>query len=208
MIDGSWIRRGCILCVLLPAAPAAASVGGPDLARPLGWDPSAKEAYFAIDHNVESDVAATIVRLRLTGPDTARCEPLWWSKGSYDDSLYQARLRRLTRRLVPLQEQEETTVPYRVEIVSRDTFRTEWQGPFARYRVRGRFGHREGTVEAITYIDPGVRMIRYYYIRELDVGIGVFSFIGIPFEGGYEVQIPAIVPSKRGTRVLLQWVRE
>src|SRR5262249_45908712 len=115
-------------------------------------------------------------------------------------------MRRLTKKLVPLEEEPWTTIPGRVQIVSRDTFKTEWEGPYVRYHVRGVFGGLEGTVEAVAYVDPAVRMIRHYYVRELGVHIGVFSFIGIPFEGGYECQIPAIMPRKRGSRVLLEWI--
>ena len=202
------MRWAWIVCGISLASPAAATLGGPDLATPLGWDPTTKEAYFSIEHVGESGDAPTIVRLRLAGPDTAGCEPLWWSKGVEPDSTYDARLRRLTKKLRPLKEEPITTIPDLVQIVSMDTFKTEWQGPFARFRVRGQFRAGEGTVEAVTYIDHAVRMLRYYYVPELRAHIGLFSFIGIPWESGYECQIPAIVPQRRGSHILLQWHRE
>jgi len=148
---------------------------------------------------------ATIVRLKLDAPDTTGCQPVWWSKqASYGDSLYDGRLRRLTKKLLALKEVTQTTIPDLPEILSKDTLMTTWSGPFERYHVRMRF-RTEGTVEAITYRDPSVRMIRYYYFPELKVGVGLFSFVGIPDESAYELQIPAILPMSRGSHVLLQW---
>src|SRR5262245_33288331 len=121
------MRWALIACGVLLASPAAASLGGPDLTSPLGWDPTTKEAYFSIEHVGESGYAPTIVRAKLAGPDTAACEPLWWTKSVYGDSVYDARLRRLMKKLSPLKEVVVTTIPDLVEIVSMDTFRTEWQ---------------------------------------------------------------------------------
>ena len=200
-------RRILLACTLSAAcvAIAGATVGGPDLARPLGWDRSTKEAYFAIDHYGESGNAATIVRLRLSGPDTVACEPLWWSGGVLEDSTYKARFRRLMKKLSPLKEEFVTTVPGGFQIIKADTLKQFYT--FARYHVSARFSVGSGSVEAVTYRDPSLRMVRYYFVPELGVGIGVFSFIGIPYEVGYEVQLPARVPADWGSRILLEWKR-
>src|SRR5262249_43856835 len=163
-----------------------------DLAHPMGWDPSTKEAFFSIEHGGESGEAPTVVRVRLADPDTAGCEALWWSKAAQPDSTYDARWKRLTKKLVPPQEEAYQTIPYLTEIVSQDTFKTEWQGPFVRFHVSAGFGGWEGRVEAIAYRDPSIRMLHVYYVKEAGVSIGIFSFVGIPWESAYEVQIPAV----------------
>lgn len=114
----SWIASVAVLA----AGPAWATLGGPDLTRPLGWDPKTKEAYFAIGHQGEGAQNATIVKLSLAGPDTAGCRPMWWSKQSYEgmDSLYEGRLRRLMKKLVPLKEESATTIAWYPEAVVVD----------------------------------------------------------------------------------------
>lgn len=203
-------RIGCIgfLGVILLVQLAGASTGGADLCAPLGWDRATKEAFFAIRHKGESGLPPTVVRLRLGGPDTVGCDRLPWSTGSGLDSTYNTRLRQLTRKLTPLEEDPWTTMPSLPQIASRESLVAIGDGRYTRYRVSARFGGRDGTIEAITYVDPTVRMVRHYSFRELQMSIGVFSFIGIPSEGGYEVQVPAVIPSKRGTRTVLQWMPE
>jgi hypothetical protein len=204
----SLARMLCLsLLWLLAVEPAAASLGGPDLCEALGWDRATKEAYFAIHHVGDSGLPPTVVRLRLDGPDTVGCQPLAWSKGA-GDSTYQANRRQLTRKLTPLVEYQWTTMPSLAQVVSRDSLARAGDGRYTRYRARAFFAGHEGTVEAITYVDPSVRMIRAYHVPEVGVMIGVFSFLGIPYEGGYEVQVPALVPSKRGSRIVLQGFRE
>jgi hypothetical protein len=185
------------------SVPAFASHGGPGLAEPLGWDPRSKEVYFRILHADESGDAPSILRVSLDD-SVGRFETLPWAKRANQDSTYELRLDQLQRKLRPLQEIRETTIPAVQQVLVLDSLERCGQ-MWPRYRVRVRWfnGACEGWVEAITYRDPSVRMIRLYRIPDRNDLIGVFSCLGIPCETGYEVQMPALLPRRWGSIVAL-----
>lgn len=188
------------------ALPALATVGGPDLADCLGWEPDSQVVYFRIIGVDESGDAPTIVRLRLNG--SRRFEPLWWSVHTVEDSTYKKRLGRVRRSLKPLREMPWTSVAENFAILSSDTTTMYFQ-TWHRYRVRASWfnGVCEGGVEATTYREPSLRLLRFYPVPGGDESIGVFSYIGLPTESGYEVQVPILIPRDRDTVVVLKDLR-
>ena len=189
------------LMVAATPSPAFATTGGPELVRPLGWNPSSGAVFFSVVHVGESGNAPTILRLTL-GSSANTFEPLGWSDGADDDSTYRANLRRLTRPLRRLPELWTTTIPQDHEVAALDTLRDD-SGEWPRFRVRVRWfnGACDGWVEAVTYLDPSLRMIRLYQMPGRTDRIGVFSFVGVRTEFGYERQVPVLLPRDRNAVV-------
>lgn len=183
------------------ASSARASLGGPEVAHPLGWDPVEQRAYFLIAGLNESGLPVGIVSFAPGGPPLGTVLP--WSAGPAD-STYQRKLRSLKQRLRALTEEPIPTVLYG-EIVRQDSlvaFGTTW--PRFRVSVRGAAHLFNGTLEVTTIGDPEVRVIRRYVVPKV-MSIGIVSFRGLPFEWGYEVQVPAVLP---GDRKALRIVRD
>ena len=123
--------------------------------------------------------------------------------------MYRARLKTTTRGLKPLREQLTTTIPQISQVVLLDTLRNAG-GSWPRYRTSVRWfnGVCEGRVTAVTFLDPSLRMIRLYLVPGSDRLIGVFSFLGIPWEVGYEVQVPILLPARDSVVVAERsWIR-
>jgi hypothetical protein len=187
------ITRGMLALSLpiLAVHPAAGSTGGPELAEALGWDGSSGAVYFAIHHCDESGRAPTIVRLPAQGAVRSFEVQAWSKEGDPSDSTYRARMRQLQKRLRPLKETLSTSVAQRHEVAQLDSLKN-FSGTWGRFRVHVSWfdGLCEGTVEAITYRDPSLRMIHLYEVPGRNERIGVFSYTGLPYEVGYEVQWP------------------
>ena len=111
-------------------------------------------------------------------------------------------MRKLTRSLAPLRELPSTTIPQEAKVAVLDTLENAY-GHWPRYRVRVSWfnGVCEGWVETIVYRDTSVRMIRLFQVPGRKELIGVFSFRGIPTEGGYEKQVPVALPRDRNAIV-------
>lgn len=194
VIGATTLAGLVIACLGLFTRPAAASVGGPELSEPMGYDPRTHDVYFKQLHWNESDVRSTVVRLR-PGHGPRLFEPVAWSIGEDEDSTYKARVAALARRLKPLRTWTWGTIPGSVTIAPADTverFGERW----ARYRVSvGWFeGAALGTIHVVTYRDPTVRIVRWYAIPGSKEAIGVVSFVGVATEMGYESQVPVVVP--------------
>jgi hypothetical protein len=188
------IATGIAACSAL--APACASTGGPELSEPMGYDPRTHEVFFKQIHWNEGGYRPAVYRLRQ-GHGPRLFEPVWWSIGENVDSAYRARVAALARRLKPLKERVWGTVPGTATIEMSDS--VDAVGiPKRRYRVRvGWFaGPAMGQLRVTTYRDPAVRIVRWYNIPESRDVIGVVSFLGMPTEGGYEQQVPVVVPGE------------
>lgn len=195
------VAWGIGLGLLAGAGAAIASTGGPEVAVPLGWDPAAGKAYVAVSGLDESGRAARVLAFAPGGPPLGTALP--WSGGPVADSAFAREFRALTARLRPLAEEPAPTVLRRT--VLRADSLTAFERRWPRFRVRAR-GPRifNGVLEVTTIGDPEVRVVRAYTVPG-GGRIGVVSFRGLPFEDGYEVQVPALLPSDRDT---LRIVRE
>ena len=196
-----------VLTFLIGCAPQSlASTGGADLVEPLGWNSSTKQVYFRVVHFDESGEAPSILRLQLADPSSGQFETLTWSIHASEDSSYRSRTRRVVRALTPLHELLTTTVPENSRVIAVDTVETEsYRWPRFRVRVCWFNGACEGWVEATTYRDPSLRMIRLYQVPGGTDLIGVFSYIGKPDESGYEVQVPILLPHHGDPVRVLEW---
>jgi hypothetical protein len=152
--------------------------------------------FFRIVHGAETGNAPAILRLRLDDP-APRFHALAWTVDAMEDSSYRLKERQITRRLRPLQERLSTTVAEHQQVLTSDTLENIY-GRWPRFRVRVSWfnGACEGSVEATTYRDPSIRLLRIFQVPGRKDQIGVFSFIGIPVETGYEVQVPLLLPRR------------
>lgn len=197
---------GGILLVSIVMLPAFASTGGPDLAEPLGWNPESGEVFFRIVHGDESGDAPSVVRLTL-GQRSNQFEPLSWSVGVERDSVYRAELNRIRKTLHPLHEMLWTTIPAMQQALTLETLKAD-RNAFPRYRVRvsGFNGACRGWVEAETFRDPVLRMVRLYRVPGRRDLIGVFSFRGTPTEMAYETQVPVLLPQDKESVIRIKRV--
>jgi len=155
----------------------------------MGWDPETKEVYFRISGHNESGLAPTIVRLPLRR-SPLQFDVLPWSAEADWDSAYGVQVHRLEPGLAPLEEATDcSTVPDMTNVLESDSVGNDWY-PARRYRIRARFRCVEGWIEAIVFREPSIRLLRLYRIPGERIAVGIFSYVGIPHEGGYEVQVP------------------
>jgi len=181
-----------------------ATTGGPQLAEPAGWDPETGEVFFLLNYYDESGRAPMVVRLALED-STYLFQPVPWSIAPLDLQSYEAELQTLRGKLKPLKEYPNTTIPSHQVVLSRDTLQI-YIGAVERMRVEVRWfgGACEGKVLATVYRDPSIRLVRHYWIKERGVTLGVLSYVGDPFEGGYEVQVPLRLPRDRSVTVEIE----
>jgi hypothetical protein len=89
-------------------------------------------------------------------------------------------------------------------IVSMDTLRG-FDGNRPRFRVMAAGGQTiDGWLDVTTIQDPEVRVIHQYRVPGREEIVGILSFIGIPWEIGYEVQRPILVPRMNDT-LRVEW---
>lgn len=186
------------------ASVTQATTGGPEIADALGWDPVDRKVFFTIHLVDESGRMARVVYFTRGGSPFGYVVD--WSRADLGDSAYARRLRSLRKRLRPLRLLAAPTIPESRSIVGVDTV-----GPpdmrWPRFRVRARdlqsFG---GTLEVTTIGDPDVRVIRQYFAPDWPTRLGIVSFRGIPYEAGYETQVPVLLPGPRDT-LRIEWRR-
>ncbi len=177
-------------------APSAnATTGGPELSEALGFDFRTNEVYFLLHQGNATGNAATVFSLNLMGRDHL-FQAVPWSVDTLADSAYEAHLAGLKKRLRPLEEIAWTTIADNRRVESADAVR-KGADMRARFGVRARWfvgGDGAGWVKVIAYDEPSVRLTRLYAVPGKVDRIGVISYVGVPFEDGYEVQVPLRFP--------------
>lgn len=75
-----------------------------------------------------------------------------------------------------------------------------------RYRVRvSRLDRNwDGSLEVQTYQDSTVRVVSVHPVPGHRERLAIISFVGIPYEGGYETQIPMLIGSSL-QRPRIEW---
>ncbi len=194
----SRVRRILLVVPLLSViaiGAVEASVGGPALAELLGWDARASKVFFRIQYVDEGNQPPRVFCFDLAARKPAQLTRVSWSERDRQDSLYDANLAALRRRLRPLDEHLCETIPAETIVMGVDTSRTR-NGPWARYHVRVRdpMCLGDATLEMTTVGDPCVRLIRQWTIPGRSERIALVSFRGLPYETGYEVQVPVLLP--------------
>ena len=206
-----YARLACVPAALLALAIGAgvtgpkvawASHGGPEVAVPLGWDPVDRKVFFSIEHHDESepDFGSTVIYFTRSDSSWAGPARVRWSH-SPDDSLFQSEMKKLRRRLRPLEEESGPAIFQYMHVLSVDTLKSEYWGPIARYRLEVSDGVCGCRFEVTALTEPSVRLIRRFRVPGKEYRFGILSFLGIPYETIYEVQIPVVLDGKRVRRV-------
>lgn len=188
---GRCVAAGATTCLLV--SPVLGSLGGPDLVEVLGWDPADRKVYVAQHYRGESGYPPAIASFDLKSASPGRRVVLSWSVGT-DGKEYDRRARQLRSRLQPLPATPAASMFTRTQVVGLDT--VEVAGiRWPRYRILLQRLDNDwpGTLEVRTYRDPSVRVLSLRPIPGEKLQLGIVSFLGIPYEGGYETQTPVLL---------------
>jgi len=197
------------VALLATTAPAArATVGGEWLLEPLGWDAGAKRIWMHEIPTNEGEMFGAVLYFDLASADPAKLRNAGWSptgEGSVEDATLQRRLAKLRARLAPLVPEADAVLPVHVEVVGMDSVLFMNRDWIHRARVRARF---VGLDEyEITMFGPEWGISRSVWrVPGRPERLLVFSFVGDPAEGGYEVQVPLLArPGFSGTPPVSWW---
>lgn len=181
---------------------AFATVGGPTLCEVLGWDAREQRVYV---HEIPTDGGDSFGPVRyfaLAGAEPTRALDVGWSRpgeGTLDDPVQVRELVKLRARLAPLRLVPASALPLASTVVATDSVKA-WDATRVRYRVRVTFDLRL-EFEVLAFDAPTVVRTAEYVIPGRAERLIVLAFIGQPFEGDYEVQIPLLVRAdERGIR--------
>ena len=190
-----------VLALLLGAAPARATVGGPTICDVLGWDAAARRVYVHLQPSDGGGSFGVVGYFALGGAGLPDLQAADWSRtgeNTIADPDLVRRLARLRARLVPLARVTASALPW-MQRATADTM--HWtMGDTPRFRVLASF-ERENDFEVTTLVTPFVARITVLAIPGRTERVMLLSFTGNPEEGGYEVQQPVMVrPGDTGTR--------
>ena len=190
---------------LLHSSVALATVGGPVLARVLGFDARTQRAYFALQPFDESGRAASLFFYDLASTTPARpvLVPTGPREGPAAAAAFDARVAELRPALTPLAEEPwlESFVFAR-EAAVWDSVRDE-SGKRPRFVTRVYTLSDEDRTHPIRLVtlDPsprGVRELRRYRLPGTSRWLVIWSCESFAFEGGYEMQFPVLLGDWRG----------
>ena len=193
------------------AGEASATLGGPLTVEVLGWDKSTERIYVRQVGRDESGERDCIFYFALRSEKRGTPQVVPVSRDRYvapsDTAILRLRRNSLERTLAHLQplvrDDEGSESFIRGASVLHDStvsFGT-WSGRVRQFVVdvtRWEWPPVGDSILVTTYIDPAVHVLRRYKIPGHDGHLVVFSYLGDPDEGGYEVQGCALV-GLRGT---------
>ena len=91
-----------------------------------------------------------------------------------------------------------------MRVLAIDTLTTPYDSR-TRYRVEMNLGQR---VIVTAYRQSEVSTLRYYSIPGRPEMLAILSFVGIPFEEGYEAQVPVLLKSACAEPLNVEWKRD
>lgn len=182
---------------LVRSAPARATVGGPITVEVLGWSPTDERIYVRqVGHDESGGERDCIFYFDLRAIDPARPQVVRaslqrWSPDALEMAGFEgerARLLVFLRGLRPLERSDEGREAHlRGATVEAETTIALTSGaePVHRYTLRVGEG-----IRATAWWTPCMSAPRRYRIPNRPAGaeVVVLSYIGDPFEGGYEIQ--------------------
>ena len=191
------------IAVTLCARAAGATVGGPELARVLGWDPKLERVYVQIVHTDESENTPTLWYFDLGSDRPAQPRYVDWSGGE-GDVLYDQRLAGLQKTLHPLRAEEavESTLGFAFDVPARWDSVLSDDGHRPRYLARAASGRNADEHFRVLTLNPGrqaVRKLREYALPGRSARLLILSCEAVPMEEGYEIQFPVLTRAGPGT---------
>jgi len=195
-------RSWCLTLLLVVPSLVWATHGGPELCEVLGWDPVDRKV-FILRHNwSEGDAPQTLVYFDLkwtaqTGgwPCPKQTVVPWSRESVRGDLTFPQRLNTIRKRLQPLKLVEPNRVMYESRVLAADTLRDSLNGSIPRFRVEIHLPGLEdvpNVVRVTTYVTPEVTIPRVYEFDDSS-RLAIVSFRGIPWETGYECQVPVLI---------------
>jgi hypothetical protein len=183
--------------VLARSTPARATLGGPLTVEVLGWSPADERVYVRqTGHDESGGERDCVFYFDLRASDPARPRivrasvPRWSADAAEMDGFERerAQLAQTLRGLRPLERSDEGREAHlRTTRVEAETTIALTSGvePTRRFTLLVGDG-----IHATAWWTPCVSALRRYHLpgRPAEAELVVLSFIGDPFEGGYEVQ--------------------
>ena len=190
------LAMSAAVALALCARGAAATVGGPELARVLGWDHRLQRVYVQIVHTDDDEYTPTIWYFDLKSDRPGAPQRLDWS-GAEEDPFHRKRVADLRRRLKPLVAEEEVESMLRFEFeppTRYDSVESD-DGHRQRYLARVAPGPAREEHFRVLTLDPGrhaVRCLRQYALPGSRMTLMILSTEAVPMEEGYEFQFPVL----------------
>ncbi len=190
-----------IATVLLHVVPARGTTGGPRLIEVLGWDPVDRKVFVAQHYRGESGYPPAIAYFDFAGKSPGRPVVVRWSVSlDGDPASYGRRASALRGRLRALPRIPAASSFWITKVLATDS--VDIQGiEMTRYHVRVSRLDTDwgGALEVQTYRDSSVRVLSIHPIPGRKERLAIVSFIGIPYEGGYEAQLPIMLETSSET---------
>jgi hypothetical protein len=186
---------------------AWAWTGGPETAEVLGWDPADRKIFVALHEHNDSALPSGLVYFELDGSSDSLATRVPWSRElAWDDSTRARRWRAIVKRLRPLLEDAQAPSLSREDNIVVDTVRFGGD-PVPRYRVEVRWipGYWTGSIIVETYVKPTVTFHRVYGIPGRKERLVILAFVGRPWEGGDETQVPVLLRPDGRQSIQVQW---
>lgn len=186
------------LCVLAAGA-AQATVGGEWLCDVLGFDQADGRVYIHQLDGGGGDSFGFVAWLATSGPDAGSLHGVdWnrWGEGTAEDPELRKRLAELRAGLTPLPALAWPALPFSVSTVARDSVPNDL-GQVLRLKVQANFGLGP-LLELTCWANDRVARPAVYELPDGAGWIWIVAFTGVPFETGYETQMPILVrPGER-----------
>jgi hypothetical protein len=191
--------------LMLGPGLASASHGGPELCDVVGWDPVDRKVFVARHDWSESAAPPALVYFELDGKQPCRAVVVPWSRDmKLDETVRAQRWKKLRTRLEPLVPSPVALVPKQRVIVA-DTLTGPYEG-MPRFRVE--ISSLGMPLHVTTYARPDVFTLRLYEIPGRRENLAILSFTGIPWEAGYETQVPIVLGASCPTPIQVEWKQD
>lgn len=189
-----------IACLLSQVIAARATVGGPETATILGWDPADRKIYYIVYFSDESDRMPRVYFLDLKSSPPGKVVPLnLWPERPTDYKALYSKVEALKKRLVQL----SASVPDALTLTVKTTsFQKDWrdvQGDLReKYTLEIQVSRESlvGQTQVTSYCNREVLIKEWYEIPELPFAVVSLSYTGQPVETCYA--LPAILLLKAG----------
>lgn len=189
----SWIY--VLILLLLTPDFSLTTTGGPQEIRLLGYMEDERKVYWLTYFRDEAGRLPQLSYIDFsTGvPFTPVVDTLWMGEiQPYHMEMFVKRLAALKSQLVPLHEDMADSIAVTARILKISSYTV----PNESYQVRQfdmaimlRSGILKGTEKITAYVDKRVGASQWRRIPNERYGIAVFSYTGIPWEGGYSKDI-------------------
>lgn len=179
-------------CWLMQAATAGATVGGPEVATILGWNPADRKVYYIVHFHDESDRPPRVFFLDLKSSKPGKAVPLrLWPEGTdqrIDYGTIDSKTEALRKSLVPLRVSAPDTLD--LSITTRIA-QEKWKDRDG--AVRGRYeqelvishGSLKGRTKVTSFCNREIQIKEWYEIPGLPFAIAHLSYTGMPWESCY-----------------------